>query len=63
MLGEHQINIANFALGRSDRSPRVPLGNALAVIQIDGEGTEAVLASLRKAEGITQAQLVHLDQA
>ncbi len=63
ILGEHQINIANFALGRSDRSPRVPLGNALAVIQIDGPGTEAVLASLRKAEGITQAQLVHLDQA
>jgi D-3-phosphoglycerate dehydrogenase / 2-oxoglutarate reductase len=63
ILGEHKINIANFALGRSDRSPRVPLGNALAVIQIDGKGTEAVLASLRGAEGITQAQLVHLDEA
>ncbi len=35
ILGEHSLNIANFALGRSTRSQRVPQGQALAVVQID----------------------------
>ena len=35
ILGEHSLNIANFALGRSVRSQRVPQGQALAVVQID----------------------------
>src|SRR6201996_2323732 len=43
ILGDHQVNIANFALGRSVRSQRVPQGNALAVVQIDGTVTDDVL--------------------
>ena len=42
ILGDHKINIANFALGRANRGHHVPHGTALAVVQVDGEVTEAV---------------------
>jgi D-3-phosphoglycerate dehydrogenase len=63
ILGEHQVNIANFALGRSTRSQRVPQGQALAVVQIDvpsaGAAAGAVEA-LRKVEAIASVRLVEL---
>ncbi|HEY0758285.1 MAG TPA: phosphoglycerate dehydrogenase [Acidisarcina sp.] len=63
-LGEHQINIANFALGRALARAAgrhtVPEGNALAVIQIDTEASPAVLAALRKVEGILHVEQVSL---
>ena len=61
ILGEHRINIANFALGRSIRSKSVPQGSALAVVQVDGGVTQAVLDTLRAADGITQVALVTLN--
>ncbi len=60
ILGEHQINIANFALGRADGHHGVPRGNALAVIQIDTDLTPAVLEALRKVEGILHVEQVSL---
>lgn len=60
ILGEHKVNIANFALGRSDRSHRVPQGTALAVVQIDGEVTDAVLKALRGVDAISQVRLAKL---
>ena len=62
ILGDHKVNIANFALGRSDRSHRVPQGSALAVVQIDGRITEAALDALRGVESILQVHLVNLDE-
>ncbi len=62
ILGEHRINVANFALGRSDRSHRVPQGTALAVVQIDGEVTDAVLKALRGVDAISQVRLVNLGE-
>ena len=63
ILGEHSLNIANFALGRSTRSQRVPQGQALAVVQIDvqnaSEATPAIEA-LRKVEAIASVRLVEL---
>jgi len=63
ILGEHSLNIANFALGRSVRSQRVPQGQALAVVQIDvpsaGAAAGAVEA-LRKVEAIASVRLVEL---
>jgi D-3-phosphoglycerate dehydrogenase / 2-oxoglutarate reductase len=63
ILGEHALNIANFALGRSTRSQRVPQGQALAVVQIDvqspGDATAAIEA-LRKVEAIASVRLVEL---
>jgi len=63
ILGEHQVNIANFALGRSVRSKHVPQGSALAVIQVDGNVTAKALDALRAAEGIVQASIVTLPGA
>jgi D-3-phosphoglycerate dehydrogenase len=57
ILGDHKVNIANFALGRDHHAAKT---EALAVIQIDGEIPSAVLTTLEKAEGITQVRLVKL---
>jgi D-3-phosphoglycerate dehydrogenase len=66
ILGEHGVNIANFALGRSTRSQYVPSGQALAVVQIDvqnaGEAAPAIEA-LRKVEAIASVRLVELEKA
>ncbi|MGB7168173.1 MAG: phosphoglycerate dehydrogenase [Acidobacteriaceae bacterium] len=59
ILGNHQINIANFALGRSNGKEAAP-ATALAVVQIDGEVTDAVLKELRAAPAITGVRLVTL---
>jgi D-3-phosphoglycerate dehydrogenase len=63
ILGEHQVNIANFALGRSTRSQRVPQGQALAVVQIDvptAQEFTPALAALKKVEAIVSVRLVEL---
>jgi len=63
ILGEHSLNIANFALGRSVRSQRVPQGQALAVVQIDVPAASAATAAveaLRKVEAIASVRLVEL---
>ncbi len=59
ILGEHQINIANFALGRSNGRDSQP-ATALAVVQVDGEVTDAVLQELRGIPAITGVRLVTL---
>jgi len=64
ILGEHKINIANFALGRSVRSQSVPQGQALAVIQIDApdaKSENAAVEALRKVEAIESVRLVELE--
>jgi D-3-phosphoglycerate dehydrogenase len=63
ILGEHSLNIANFALGRSVRSQRVPQGQALAVVQIDvpsASAASAAVEALRKVEAIASVRLVEL---
>jgi D-3-phosphoglycerate dehydrogenase / 2-oxoglutarate reductase len=67
ILGEHQVNIANFALGRgngsSARSQRVPQGQALAVVQIDvpnAASATAAVEALRKVEAIASVRLIEL---
>jgi D-3-phosphoglycerate dehydrogenase len=65
ILGEHSLNIANFALGRSTRSQRVPQGQALAVVQIDvknGSDAVAAIEALRKVEAIASVRLVELEK-
>jgi D-3-phosphoglycerate dehydrogenase / 2-oxoglutarate reductase len=64
ILGEHSLNIANFALGRSTRSQRVPQGQALAVVQIDVQNANdatAAIEALRKVEAIASVRLVELN--
>jgi D-3-phosphoglycerate dehydrogenase len=57
ILGEHAINIANFALGRADAQGAA---TALAVLQIDGEVNDAVLQELRGVAAITGVRQVTL---
>ncbi len=72
ILGEHSLNIANFALGRAaanasaSRPSRVPAGQAIAVVQIDVKSptdAAAALDALRKVEAITSARLVELGRS
>jgi D-3-phosphoglycerate dehydrogenase / 2-oxoglutarate reductase len=67
ILGEHSVNIANFALGRaagtSARSQRVPQGQAIAVVQIDvpsAASATAAIEALRKVEAIASVRLIEL---
>jgi D-3-phosphoglycerate dehydrogenase len=67
ILGEHSINIANFALGRANsgkaHSQRVPQGQALAVVQIDVPATTSAnpaIEALRKVEAIASVRLIEL---
>jgi D-3-phosphoglycerate dehydrogenase len=66
ILGEHQINIANFALGRGTetiKARRVPQGQALAVVQIDVAGSgdaAAAVDALKQVEAIASVRLVEL---
>jgi len=63
ILGEHQINIANFALGRSTRSQKIPQGQALAVVQIDvpsAHDATPALAALKAVEAIASVRLIEL---
>lgn len=57
VIGEHNINIANFALGRAQGAAQ---GTALAVIQVDGEATPALLRQLRAVEAVHEVRLVEL---
>ena len=62
VLGEHGVNIANFALGRNVRSQRVPQGQALAVVQIEAPSNKVndVVNALRKVDAIASVRVVEL---
>jgi D-3-phosphoglycerate dehydrogenase len=49
VLGQHNVNIANFSLGRGRNGQEA---SAIAVVQVDGEIKEPVLESLRGIETI-----------
>ncbi len=53
-LGEAGINIATFHVGRE-----APGGNAIALIEIDGELPEAVLAKVRALPQVQSARPLH----
>jgi len=61
ILGEHGVNIANFALGR-ERSGAKPV-KALAVVQVDAPVLPAVLEDLVKIEAMIEARPVSLPEA
>jgi D-3-phosphoglycerate dehydrogenase len=61
ILGEHGVNIANFALGR-DRSGIKPV-KALAVVQVDAPVSDTVLRALLQIEAILEVKLVTLPEA
>jgi D-3-phosphoglycerate dehydrogenase len=56
ILGQRNINIANFALGRA--SGKEAGRNAIAVVQVDNSVSEDVLNELRRVEAITLAKAI-----
>ncbi len=58
-LGEHGVNIANFALGRERAGASKP-GKALAVVQVDAPVSNTVIEALTKIEALLEARLVQL---
>ncbi len=69
ILGDHQVNIANFSLGRAEpRSRAVEAGGrasdsqelAVAVVQVDTGVPDSVLAELRKVPAVTIARAIRL---
>ena len=61
ILGEHGVNIANFALGR-DRSGVKPV-KAIAIVQVDAPVSQDVLNALMQIEALLEAKLVKLPEA
>ncbi|HUN85705.1 MAG TPA: phosphoglycerate dehydrogenase [Terracidiphilus sp.] len=59
ILGEHAVNIANFALGR-ERSGEKPV-KALAVVQVDAPVSQEVLDALCTIEALLEAKLVQIE--
>ncbi len=55
VVGEHGINIANFALGRAEG-----LGTALAVMELDGELSPELLRQLRAVDAVHEVRPVTL---
>ena len=60
VIGEHGINVANFALGRADETHPDAHGMALAVLQVEGQISDAVIKALRAIEAVVEVHLVHL---
>jgi D-3-phosphoglycerate dehydrogenase len=61
ILGEHGVNIANFALGR-ERTGSKPV-KALALVQVDAPVSDQVLEALSTIEALIEARLVTLPEA
>ena len=61
MLGEHGVNIANFALGR-ERAGAKPV-KALAVVQVDAPVSPSALEALATIEALLEARPVQLPEA
>lgn len=64
VLGEHGINIANFALGRAGKHNREGAGEAVAVVHVDADTPQPqlrqALAALVSLEQVASATLVKL---
>jgi D-3-phosphoglycerate dehydrogenase / 2-oxoglutarate reductase len=54
LLGNAAINIATFALGRDQAG-----GSAIALVEVDGNVPDAVLAEIKKLPGVRQASALH----
>jgi D-3-phosphoglycerate dehydrogenase / 2-oxoglutarate reductase len=54
LLGNEGINIATFALGRDQAG-----GSAIALVEVDSNVPDAVLAEIKKLPGVRQASVLH----
>jgi D-3-phosphoglycerate dehydrogenase / 2-oxoglutarate reductase len=55
LLGQHQINIANFALGRVQDS-----NEAMGIVNVDNKVPPKVLSELRALQAVRQARIIEI---
>lgn len=60
ILGEGEINIADFSLGRRSAEASSEPREAIAVVHVDGRVSEEVLLKLRTIPAVHQAKAVRL---
>jgi D-3-phosphoglycerate dehydrogenase len=60
VFGQHQVNIAQMAVGRAGDQPG---GSAIGVLNLDCPPTEAALEAVRSLDSIQAATVVHLPEA
>ena len=60
VFGKHGVNIAQMAVGRASDKPG---GDAIGILNIDGEPSAAALEELRQVPSITSAKVIHLPPA
>ena len=58
LLGEHGVNIAQMAVGRAEQG-----GNAIGILNVDGEPSAEALQAVRDVEAISSASVVRLPAA
>ena len=57
-LGKHGVNIATFALGRREATVGA---EAISLVRLDGNVSEAILGPIRQHPAITEGKLIRLD--
>jgi D-3-phosphoglycerate dehydrogenase len=60
ILGENEINIADFSLGRRSAEVSSETREAIAVVHVDGPAPEGVLKKLEEIPAVRQAKAVRL---
>jgi len=60
ILGEGEINIADFSLGRRAAEASSEPREAIAVVHVDGRVPDEVLKKLEKIPAVRQAKAVRL---
>ncbi|HYO25750.1 MAG TPA: phosphoglycerate dehydrogenase [Lacipirellulaceae bacterium] len=58
VFGKHRVNIGQMAVGRD-----VPGGDAVGILNLDGDPPAAALAEVKALEAITSAVVIHLPKA
>ena len=57
IFGQHNVNIAQMAVGRAGDAPG---GEAVGILNLDGEPPAAALEAVRKLPAISTAAVIHL---
>ncbi|HYA97419.1 MAG TPA: phosphoglycerate dehydrogenase [Methylomirabilota bacterium] len=57
LLGEQQVNIATFALGRRDSAPG---SEAVSLVRLDGEVPDSAIDPIRRISAVSEVKLLHL---
>jgi D-3-phosphoglycerate dehydrogenase / 2-oxoglutarate reductase len=60
VFGQHNVNIAQMAVGRAGDAPG---GEAVGILNLDAEPPHAALEAVRKLPAITSAKVIHLPKA